>query len=224
MAAKQIAGSWTLRYFAQKLQLGVQETLSQLPNATSATAAVAAGMAVFKAPVSTVFHMTGSAMAPTLNPATLHDKSVSSTHVAETVDKLLLRLIRRPTQESIFVGDIIAFSSPFSQRQEQKSVLIRRVAAGAGEEMISEDPEVEPFTIPEGHCWVLADNEALSPPDVVDSRSFGPLPVENILGRIMYYWRSSSDAGVIENSEEAVDMDAPVLRAELDVDQLAGNK
>jgi hypothetical protein len=30
--------------------------------------------------------------------------------------------------------------------------------------------QVEPFTIPEGHCWVLADNEALSPPDVVDSR------------------------------------------------------
>jgi hypothetical protein len=36
---------------------------------------------------------------------------------------------------------------------------------------------------------VLADNEALEPPEVIDSRSFGPLPLPNVLGRIMYYYR-----------------------------------
>lgn len=35
----------------------------------------------------------------------------------------------------------------------------------------------------QGHCWVLADNESLSPPHVIDSRSFGPLPLSHIVGR-----------------------------------------
>lgn len=30
---------------------------------------------------------------------------------------------------------------------------------------------------------MMADNEALSPPAVIDSRSFGPLPLANIVGR-----------------------------------------
>ncbi len=33
---------------------------------------------------------------------------------------------------------------------------------------------------------MVADNEELEPPHVVDSRSFGPLPLSNILGRIMW--------------------------------------
>jgi hypothetical protein len=35
----------------------------------------------------------------------------------------------------------------------------------------------------QGHCWVLADNEQLAPPHVIDSRSFGPLPLDTIVGR-----------------------------------------
>lgn len=35
----------------------------------------------------------------------------------------------------------------------------------------------------QGHCWVLADNEQLEPPHVIDSRSFGPLPLSNVVGR-----------------------------------------
>jgi hypothetical protein len=35
----------------------------------------------------------------------------------------------------------------------------------------------------QGHCWVLADNEQLAPPHVIDSRSFGPLPLSLVMGR-----------------------------------------
>ena len=70
-----------------------------------------------------------------------------------------------------------------------------------------------------GNCWVLADNEELRPPAVVDSRTFGPLPVENIMGRVIYYARKN-DHGPVENSRPAMSADAAVLEAELDLDKL----
>jgi len=51
--------------------------------------------------------------------------------------------------------------------------MVRRVAALESHEMISEESEESSFTIPPDHCWVLADNEAMAPPDVIDSRAFG---------------------------------------------------
>ena len=72
-----------------------------------------------------------------------------------------------------------------------------------------------------GHCWVLADNEDLKPSQVIDSRSFGPLPFSNIIGRIMYHAVSATDHGAVDNSEAARIADAPVLETELDVEKLA---
>lgn len=66
---------------------------------------------------------------------------------------------------------------------------MRRIAAGEGAQLVTDDPEEAPLTIPAGHCWVVADNEDLDPSQVIDSRSFGPLPIENVMGRIMYYYR-----------------------------------
>ena len=70
-----------------------------------------------------------------------------------------------------------------------------------------------------GHCWVLADNEKLEPPAVLDSRVFGPLPAKLICGRILYYGRPL-DHGPVHNSPQATSEDAPVLASELDVDKL----
>lgn len=70
-----------------------------------------------------------------------------------------------------------------------------------------------------GCCWVLADNEALAPPHVIDSRSFGPLPASFIHGRILYYGRPN-DHGPVQNSAEAAVVDELSLEAELDVDKL----
>jgi hypothetical protein len=52
--------------------------------------------------------------------------------------------------------------------------------------MLSSDEEGAQERIPSGHCWVLADNEALSPPDVIDSRAFGYLDMNLITGRVIY--------------------------------------
>lgn len=112
---------------------------------------------------------------------------------------------------------VIAFQSPLG---DQAHVLVRRVAAGEGHEMISDDPDETSFRLPPGTCWVLADNDTLEPQQVIDSRSFGPLPYEHIVGRVLYHARSTHDHGVVENSEEAMAADAPVLAAELDVDGL----
>ncbi len=99
-------------------------------------------------------------------------------------------------------------------------MLVRRVAASEGEEMVSDDPDEASFRLPPGTCWVLADNEALEPKQVIDSRSFGPLPYKHIVGRVLYHARSAHDHGVVENSKRAMALDAPVLAAELDVDGL----
>lgn len=73
-----------------------------------------------------------------------------------------------------------------------------------------------------GHCWVLADNEELKPSDVIDSRSFGALPMQNILGRVMYFASSTARHGRVENNPWAQIADAPVLAAELDLEKLTG--
>ena len=72
-----------------------------------------------------------------------------------------------------------------------------------------------------GHCWVLADNEDLGASEVIDSRSFGPLPFSNIVGRVMYRAQSLTDHGAVDNSSAAQAADAPVLASELDVEKLA---
>ena len=73
---------------------------------------------------------------------------------------------------------------------------------------------------PADQCWVLADNEDLQPSQAADSRSFGPLHVDHVLGRILYFVRSQTEHGPVENSTAANVSDLPVLEAELDVEKL----
>eukprot|EP00887_Chlorella_sp_A99_P002242 scaffold10.g2242.t1 len=169
----------------------------------------------------------GAAMAPTLNP-----KAASGT--SDAVERLLVRLIPRPAAgKTVFEGDVVAFASPFAasavgsvEQQQQAAtaaphVLVRRVAALPGDELTTgEEEDAESYVLPEGYCWVLADNEALAPPQVIDSRSFGPLPLSAISGRVLYAARSETDHGPVENSEEGMSADAPVVEAELDVPAL----
>ncbi|EIE23483.1 hypothetical protein COCSUDRAFT_53353 [Coccomyxa subellipsoidea C-169] len=153
-------------------------------------------------------------MAPTLN-----SKATKSNSGDSAVDRLLMRCMPRASLRSIFSGDVVAFNSPLAPAGGQENIMVRRVAAVEGDELITDDPADASFTIPEGRCWVLADNEELKPPDVIDSRTFGPLPVENIVGRIVYYVRQN-DHGVVENSKTAMAADAAVLEAELDLEKL----
>ena len=67
---------------------------------------------------------------------------------------------------------------------------------------------------------MLADNEELQPRPI-DSRSFGPLPLGNIIGRIIYHASSQTDHNPVTNSKEVTQSDLAVLNTELDVNALA---
>jgi hypothetical protein len=49
----------------------------------------------------------------------------------------------------VYVGDVVAFNSPLHP-PDMQNVMIRRVAAMEGDEMVSDDPEDTPFFIPPG--------------------------------------------------------------------------
>ena len=63
------------------------------------------------------------------------------------VDRLLMRCLPKISGKSVFAGDIVAFKPPPGVDED---LLIRRVAAVEGEEMISDDPEDEAFYLKPG--------------------------------------------------------------------------
>ncbi|KAK2076698.1 hypothetical protein QBZ16_005458 [Prototheca wickerhamii] len=163
------------RYSLLKLRHAVAEVTSSASPNISLASAIQSTLEAYKARLTTVIAFTGASMAPTLNPDASSNPSA--------VERLLVRQIGRPSAKNIFVGDMVALHSPLAPVASAQNVLVRRVAAMEGDEMVSDDPETEPFSLPEGTCWVLADNKELQPPDVIDSRAFGPLSLGNIVGR-----------------------------------------
>ncbi|KAH7292832.1 hypothetical protein KP509_28G000800 [Ceratopteris richardii] len=131
-------------------------------------------------------------------------------------ESLLVRKITSPSSRSIFVGDVILFKDPLDEEQER----VRRVAAMEGDQMVSTDPNDLPFALDEGHCWVISDNNSINPTTSGDSRMFGQLPMENIIGRVIYACRSQEDHGAIMNSHAGMQEDYPVIAAELDLKEL----
>lgn len=181
-------GTSSLAYLAQKLMTAMSEVKVQMHGSTSVTLTevFAKGLETFNRQLTAVGVITGAAMAPTLNAAAISDPDAR--------ERFLLRRIPSPAaKRNLFEGDVVAFHSPLSlhgrnidTNRENRHVLVRRVASIEGEELISGNDEHNPedmFRIPEGHCWVLADNENLKPTEAMDSRVFGPIPLTNILGR-----------------------------------------
>ncbi|MGL5865857.1 MAG: signal peptidase I [Dermatophilaceae bacterium] len=95
-------------------------------------------------------------------------------------------------------GDVVALSSPVDG-----SLLLKRVAGVAGDDVAVQDgvlhvdgaPVVEPWVdprdvdsvydevgvVPQGHVAVLADHR----PQAADSRTFGPVPLDALQGRVV---------------------------------------
>ncbi|KAJ9521150.1 hypothetical protein QJQ45_022854 [Haematococcus lacustris] len=167
---------------------------------------------------------TGPSMCPTINSGALSEPG--------SVSRLIIRNIPVPTSRSVQVGDVIAFSSPLalpSPSSDASTVLVRRVAAMEGDELVAVqgsgsgdmgDEEEEVLEVPKGHCWVLADNEQLKPTEVLDSRSMGYIPLCNVIGRVIYAGSSSSDHGPVVNNPASMEEDQAVIKAEVDVDSL----
>jgi len=59
----------------------------------------------------------------------------------------------------VFVGDVILLKDP----EKSDDLIIRRLAALEGYEMVSSDEKDEPFVLEKDQCWVLADNQVLKP-------------------------------------------------------------
>lgn len=216
-----MARGFSVRYLAARLRLALDEALSE--QASSVTDMVARAKQAYQRDLTGLLYVTGNAMAPTLNEHAARTGAAAAAASQAGADRLLVRWLHRPSARSVFAGDVVAFASPLARPDPegvaQPAVLVRRVAATEGEEMVSDDPEDVGWLIPEGHCWVLADNEVLPPREAVDSRVFGPLPFCNVLGRVLYHASSPARHGPVENSLEAADVDGPVLAAELDVEE-----
>ncbi|XP_078160969.1 mitochondrial ATP-independent inner membrane protease subunit 2-like isoform X3 [Carex rostrata] len=132
---------------------------------------------------------------------------------------LLVRKLPAPTPTQVFVGDVVLVKDP-----ENSNVIVRRLAATEGYEMVSSDEKEEPFVLDKDQCWVLSDNTSLKPKEARDSRLFGPVPMTDIIGRVIYALRSAVDHGPVENSSHsAINHDRDVLAVELDVNQMAKN-
>ncbi|KAF3341184.1 Mitochondrial inner membrane protease subunit 1 [Carex littledalei] len=131
---------------------------------------------------------------------------------------ILVRKLPVPKPTQVFVGDVVLIKDP-----ENSHYIVRRLAATEGYEMVSSNEKEEPFVLDKDQCWVLSDNTSLKPKEARDSRLFGPVPMTNIIGRVIYALRSAVDHGPVENSHSAINHDRDVLAVELDVNQMVKN-
>ncbi|KAA8490550.1 Mitochondrial inner membrane protease subunit 2 [Porphyridium purpureum] len=144
--------------------------------------------------------MTGNSMAPLLNENARED---------EARDVLFIRRLPRPTEQSVFVRDVVVMRDPSDARRKY----VRRIVAAAGDEMISDrEPEkFPPFFIPDNHCWVQCDNPAAP---TRDSRSFGAIRFDHIIGRAIYAVKNATEHYRIKNSDRATAEDDIILSYE----------
>ncbi|GJP37766.1 hypothetical protein CLOM_g14065 [Closterium sp. NIES-68] len=99
-------------------------------------------------------------------------------------------------------------------------IAFRRVAAVAGDEMVSSQPSDEPFRIEKDHFWLLADDPAVPAKEAIDSRTLGPVRLDYISGRALYVVRSAVDHEPIQNSPLAMRDDAAVMAMECNIEDL----
>lgn len=136
--------------------------------------------------------------------------------IAENGATLLVRKLAIPDPTHVFVGDVVVLKNP----EKPDEYLVRRLGAIEGYEMASTDEKDEPFVLERDQCWVVAENEKLKAKEAIDSRTFGPVQMTDIVGRVIYCLRSAVDHSRIQNSHFSMLRDSPVLDMELDVDEM----
>ncbi|KAF5476253.1 hypothetical protein F2P56_007986 [Juglans regia] len=87
-------------------------------------------------------------------------------------------------------GDVVVFRSPSNYKEKH----IKRIIALPGDWIGTTHNSYDVLKIPEGHCWVEGDNSASS----MDSRSFGPIPLALVQGRVTHIVWPPERLGVVE--------------------------
>ncbi|KAK7380282.1 hypothetical protein VNO78_32790 [Psophocarpus tetragonolobus] len=118
----------------------------------------------------TVVPVRGGSMSPTFNPKT-------GSWMEETFDDHVLVEKFCLGNYKFSRGDVVVFRSPLNH----KETMIKRIAGLPGE-WIGTEHNNDVIQIPSGHCWVEGDNTASS----MDSKSFGPIPLALIRGRVTH--------------------------------------
>ncbi|OMO85086.1 Peptidase S26A, signal peptidase I [Corchorus capsularis] len=118
--------------------------------------------------IASVAAVRGASMYPTFNSKTgSFLDSLSDDYVL--VEKLCLRKYK------FSHGDVVVFSNPSDHKEKQ----VKRIIGLPGDWVGTHNDVVR---VRQGHCWVEGDNSASS----VDSRSFGPVPLGLVSGRVTH--------------------------------------
>ncbi|KAL2480458.1 Protein root UVB sensitive 5 [Abeliophyllum distichum] len=112
----------------------------------------------------------GSSMSPTFNPLDKKSSAIPMDDYA-LVEKFCLEKYK------FSHGDVVVFRSPSNHKQKN----VKRITALPGD-WVDVSSSFDTVMIPEGHCWVEGDNPACS----MDSRSFGPIPLGLVCGRVTH--------------------------------------
>lgn len=126
----------------------------------------------------TVVPVRGGSMSPTFNPNGIFDDYV-------LVEKFCLR------EYKFSHGDVVVFRSPLNHKEAH----IKRIAALPGEWYGTHHIH-DVVQVPVGHCWVEGDNTASS----MDSKSFGPIPLGLIRGRVTHVVWPPQRIGAVKKS------------------------
>ncbi|XP_007026730.2 PREDICTED: mitochondrial inner membrane protease subunit 2 [Theobroma cacao] len=122
----------------------------------------------------------GGSMSPTFNPKTnTLFGSLSDDYVL--VEKFCLQKYK------FSHGDVVVFSSPYDHKEKH----VKRIIGLPGDWVGTHYDVVK---VPEGHCWVEGDNSASS----MDSRSFGPVPLGLVNGRVVHILWPPHRVGSVE--------------------------
>lgn len=132
-----------------------------------------------------VLNVRGMSMSPTFNPK---DYSFMGCSIDDLVlvEKFCLQKYK------FSHGDVVLFRSPTNFKEKH----IKRIVALPGEWIQTPNSYGDVVKIPAGYCWVEGDNLTSS----LDSRSFGPIPLGLICGRVTHILWPPGRVGAVDTS------------------------